>query len=89
MKFAVSTNAKLASSAGTGQQLSSDALSGLPSADKLSGLSWSGPIVFQPDGTSADAEFSVVDLRNQRVSLRVRGITGAVAVGRLQREDQP
>lgn len=89
VKFAVSTNAKLASSAGTGQQLSSDALSGLPSADKLSGLSWSGPIVFQPDGTSADAEFSVVDLRNQRVSLRVRGITGAVAVGRLQREDQP
>lgn len=87
--FAESKNAGSGSLAGSGQQLSSDALSGLPSADKLSALSWSGPIVFQPDGTSADAEFSVVDLRNQRISLRVRGVTGAVAVGRLQREDRP
>jgi len=89
VKFSNSKNADSSSTTGTGQQLSSDVLSGLPGADKLSGLSWSGPIVFQPDGTSADTEFSVVDLRNQRISLRVRGITGAVAVGRLQREDQP
>lgn len=89
VKFAMSKNTGLASPTGTGQQLTSDVLSGLPSADKLSGLSWSGPIVFQPDGTSVDTEFSVVDLRNQRITLRVRGITGAVAVGRLQREDHP
>lgn len=87
--FAKPVNSNSAPSIGAGQQLSSDALSGLPGADKLSGLSWSGPIVFQPDGTSTDVEFSVVDHRNQRISLRVRGITGAVAVGRLQREDRP
>lgn len=89
VKFAMSKNASSASTTGAGQQLTSDALSGLPGADKLSGLSWSGPVVFQPDGTSVDIEFSVVDPRNQRISLRVRGITGAVAVGRLQREDHP
>ena len=89
VKFALSKNVSSASTTGAGQQLTSDVLSGLPDASKLSGLSWSGPIVFQPDGTSVDTEFSVVDLRNQRISLRVRGITGAVAVGRLQREDHP
>lgn len=70
------------------QQLSSDALSGLPDANKLSGLSWSGPIVFQPNGSAADAEFMVVDRRNQRIVLRVRGITGAVSMSRIQREDR-
>ncbi len=87
--FAKPNDSKSAPSVGGGQQLSSDALNGLPGADKLSGLSWSGPIVFQSDGSSTDVEFSVVDLRNQRVSLRVRGLTGAAAVGRLQREDRP
>ncbi len=87
--FPKPSNSSSAPTIGAGQQLSSDALSGLPGADKLSNLSWSGPIVFQSDGSSTDTEFSVVDLRNQRISLRVRGITGAVAVGRLQREDHP
>ena len=84
-----SNSSGAASSLGTGQQLSSDALSGLPDASKLSGLSWSGPIVFQTDGSATDIEFSVIDRRSQRISLRVRGITGAIAVGRLQREDRP
>jgi len=87
VKFPKLNNSTSASTTGAGQQLTSDALSGLPGADRLSGLSWSGPIVFQPDGSSTDTEFSVVDLRSQRITLRVRGITGAVAVGRLQRED--
>lgn len=74
---------------GGSQQLASDVLSGLPQADKLSGLSWSGPILFQPDGSATDAEFTVVDERGQQVTLNVRGLTGAVAMGRLQREDRP
>ncbi len=74
---------------GGSQQLASDVLSGLPSADKLTGLSWSGPILFQPDGSATDAEFTVVDERGQQVTLNVRGLTGAVATGRLQREDRP
>lgn len=89
VKFSASKSDNSATTSGSGQQLSSDVLDGLAGADKLSGLSWSGPIVFQPDGTSTDTEFSVVDLRNQRISLRVRGITGAIGVGRLQREDHP
>jgi prepilin-type N-terminal cleavage/methylation domain-containing protein len=87
--FAKSKDSSSVSTIGAGQQLSSDALNGLPGADKLSGLSWSGPVIFQPDGSSTDVEFSVVDRRNQRIALRVRGITGAVAAGRLQLEDRP
>ena len=93
VKF-VSANAPINDSRSTvtseaAQKLTPQVLEGLPGADKLAGLSWSGPVVFQPDGTSDDFEFSVADQRNQRITLRVRGVTGAVAVGRLQREDQP
>jgi prepilin-type N-terminal cleavage/methylation domain-containing protein len=76
-------------STNTGQQISSDALSGLPNADKLSGVTWSGPLLFQPDGSAADAEVILVDRHSQRVTLRVRGITGAVSVSRLQQDDHP
>ncbi len=91
MKFVASSlfSSTPNTSTSSGQQLSSEVLSGLPNADKLSGVSWSGPIVFQPDGSAADAEFSVHDDRGQYVTFRVRGLTGAVSMGRLQRGDHP
>ena len=74
---------------GTGQKLSSDAVSGLADAAKLEQVSWSGPVLFQPDGTAADATVELVDRHNQHVTMRVRGVTGAVAVSRLHQQERP
>lgn len=86
--FTMSTVPNQQTATGTGQQISSDVLQGLPNADKLSAVSWSGPILFQPDGSSSDTELILRDRRQQRIVVRIRGLTGAVGVGRLQREDQ-
>ncbi|MBS0204722.1 MAG: prepilin-type N-terminal cleavage/methylation domain-containing protein [Planctomycetes bacterium] len=66
-----------------GQRLNSTVLSGLPDASKLENLSWSGPILFQPDGSAADASLDLVDKRNQRVTIHIRGVTGAISVTRI------
>lgn len=71
------------------QKLTPEMVQGLPNADKLSSASWSGPIIFNHDGSSADAEVTIMDQRQQKVSLRIRGLTGAVTVGRLYREELP
>jgi hypothetical protein len=36
-----------------------------------------------------DAEFSVEDDRGQHVTFQVRGLTGSVSMGRLQRGERP
>lgn len=74
---------------GLGQKLSSDALSGLPNASKLESVSWSGPILFQPNGTAADASLELVDKYNQRITLHVRGVTGAINVSRIHQPERP
>lgn len=71
-----------ASTTGMGQKLASNLLSGLPDASKLENISWSGPILFQPDGSSADASFDMVDKSNQHITLKIRGITGAISLSR-------
>ncbi len=70
----------------SGQQLDAEALNGLADANRLSSLSWSPPILFQSTGSAVDTEFFVIDDRNQRILIRVRGLTGAVTVSRVQRE---
>lgn len=72
-----------ASATGMGQKLPSNLLSGLPDSSKLENLSWSGPILFQPDGSAADATFDMVDKRNQHITLKIRGITGAISLSRV------
>lgn len=67
----------------TGQKLPSNLLSGLPDAGNLENLSWSGPVLFQPDGSAADTSLDMVDKRNQRITLQIRGITGAISLSRL------
>ena len=68
---------------GLGQKLSADAFNGLPNASNLQSKSWSGPILFQSDGTASDASLDLIDSHNQRVTLQVRGVTGAVSVSRV------
>ena len=58
----------------------------LPNANKLSGVSWSPPILFFPDGTSEPAMFIVKDDRKQFVRLSVRELTGAVSISRAKKE---
>jgi prepilin-type N-terminal cleavage/methylation domain-containing protein len=69
--------------AALGQKLPAELLTGLPDAAKLETVSWSGPLLFQPDGSAADTSLDVTDKRNQRITLRVRGVTGAIGVSRL------
>lgn len=71
-----------------GQRLNSAVLSGLPEASKLETLSWSGPILFQPDGSAADASMDLVDKRHQRITIRIRGVTGAISVSRIHQPER-
>ena len=49
---------------------------------------WSPAILFMPDGTAQDASLVVVDEKGRYQSLSVRGLTGAVYVGPVEREDR-
>lgn len=69
-----------------GQKIAGTALTGLPDAGKLETVSWSGPVLFQPDGSSVDAMFDLVDKRNQRVTLSIRGVTGAISISRVHQQ---
>jgi type II secretory pathway pseudopilin PulG len=84
-----STGSGSSTTAGLGQKISSAAFSGLPDAGKLENVSWSGPILFQPDGSAGDAAVDLVDRRNQRITMRIRGVTGAVSVSRLHQMERP
>jgi type II secretory pathway pseudopilin PulG len=78
-----------ATGGGLGQKLNSTVLAGLPDANKLENVSWSGPVLFQPDGSAVDAAVELVNRRNQRVTLRIRGVTGAIGVSRPQQLERP
>ena len=80
----VSANA--AESTAIGQKITSLALTGLPEAAKLESVTWSGPVLFQPDGSSTDAMLDLIDRRHQRVTLKIRGITGATSASRVHQE---
>lgn len=67
----------------SGQKLPSALLEGLPDASTLESVGWSGPVLFQPDGSAADATLDLVDRRHQRITVRIRGVTGAVTAGRV------
>jgi prepilin-type N-terminal cleavage/methylation domain-containing protein len=73
---------------GTGQKLPPTALEGLPDAGNLGSLSWSGRMQFQPDGSSTDMSVDLVDKHNQRITLRIRGVTGSIGVSRLHQGER-
>lgn len=65
----------------SGQKLSSALLEGLPNAGDLSGVNWSSPVLFKPDGSAgADTEVVLADGHSQTIRLRVRAFTGAVSM---------
>jgi len=65
-----------------GGELASELVSGLPDEGELSGLSWSAPIVFFPDGTATSASFEITDQYAGIRDVSVRDLTGAVSVKR-------
>ncbi|MBL4883577.1 MAG: prepilin-type N-terminal cleavage/methylation domain-containing protein [Planctomycetaceae bacterium] len=68
----------LFSEAVNAHQLSEEILDSAP-ADWLT-KSWSPVIMFRPDGTSSDSEFSIEDINGRIRTIRVRGLTGQVTL---------
>ena len=63
-------------------------LEGLIGADDLQRAPWGPEILFYPDGTASDAEFTVFDEDGESITLTVRGLTGAVKSATTETEDQ-
>ena len=53
-----------------------------PSA-ALAETEWSKPIVFYPNGRATDAELVLIGERDYRIHLALRGVTGAISVGKV------
>ncbi len=51
--------------------------------------SWSDPIVFHPDGTSADASILLQNDREQTIRINLRGLTGIATAGDIGKEEVP
>ncbi len=51
-----------------------------------SGVSWGRAIVFYPNGRARDARVGVRNERGEGIEIRLRGLTGAVSLGPLERE---
>lgn len=66
------------------ERLSQELIAGLPNAYQLAQVGWSAPLTFQPDGSAADSELSVIDARNRQIRLTVRGFTGGVTVSSIE-----
>jgi hypothetical protein len=56
----------------------------LPEAENFKGVNWSAPLLFQPDGSSENAELVIRDDRQEAaVRLTIRGLTGGVTTARV------
>lgn len=66
----------------TRESLTAQDVEGLPDSGELSGISWSAPILFYPDGSATEAEFQVVDEEAGEMTIRLRDLTGGVRVSR-------
>ena len=51
----------------------------------VNGEDWSVPVVFYPDGTSDQSDLILLDKSGQLISIKIRGLTGMVKVGRLRK----
>jgi prepilin-type N-terminal cleavage/methylation domain-containing protein len=66
--------------AGEGVEIPEEWLSGLPNVADYSGASWSGPVLFYPDGTATDFELVIVGKDQRKAKVTLRGLTGGVSV---------
>lgn len=61
-------------------------IQGLPNADELSGVAWSEPMLFYPDGSAQQSILRLEDEYGQSVEISVRGLTGVVSAQRIREE---
>ena len=73
----------------TTEQLPSETLTGLSIAEGWTAAMWATPVTFASDGTASSAAFRIIDAKSQFIPISVRGLTGSVNVGRVDREVQP
>ncbi len=66
------------------ERLSPEQLAGLPDSYALTQVGWSFGMSLQPDGSTADFEFAVVDARDKQIRLTVRGLTGGITVSSIE-----
>ena len=57
------------------------------STDSLDNETWSAPIFFHPNGRSKSSRISLSGERDFRVDVTLRGLTGSVKVGEIERSD--
>jgi len=61
----------------------------LPDSAELQPDEWSAPILFFPNGRTSDARIRLEGRRGYRIEVTLRGITGAVTVGKLDWVEPP
>ena len=49
---------------------------------------WSAPIIFHPNGRAKDAHIVLLGQRDFQIGVTLRGLTGVVAIGELQRREE-
>ena len=78
-----------ASTGGSGQPIPPEWLSGIAGAEEFTGVNWSAPILFHPDGTAAQAYVIIRDKDARRVVLSVRSLTGGVTISKIENGATP
>lgn len=68
------------------QSVPIELMAGLPNADTLSGVAWSSPIYFSPEGSAAAVQLAVVNAGGFRILIQVRELTGGVILSAVQKE---
>jgi hypothetical protein len=67
-----------------GVPVAAEWLTGFANADEFTGVNWSAPVVFHPDGTAGMARIVIRDKKSRFVTVSVRPLTGGVSVSRIE-----
>jgi hypothetical protein len=70
--------------ASAAQPVPAEWLAGLPDAENFSGVAWSAPILFYPDGSAGTARIVIRDTKSRIVTVSVRALTGSVSVSKIE-----
>lgn len=65
------------------EQLPEDLLKLFSNGAELAQVQWSLPLLFYPEGTADDGAFTLLDQQSRSITISVRGLTSAVAVGKM------
>lgn len=67
-----------------GETVPPEWLAGVHDAGDFSGVAWSAPLVFRPDGTAQAGQIIIRDKKSHFVTIGVRALTGAVSVSPIE-----